>query len=84
MVTFNESAAFDRNVVVFKNERGVKLEVPGECMGQLGRSFQVIEHKGDIYALPTKVAHRLMPKPTVLAIETRVVYPGGNALARTN
>lgn len=84
MVTFNESAAFDRNVVVFKNERGVRLEVPGEYMGLIGRSFQVIEYKGDIYALPTKAAHRLMPRPTVSAIETRVVYPRGNDLARTN
>lgn len=77
MITCSESVGFERDVLVFRNERGVRLEVPAEYACH---EFQVVEHHGDIFALPPKTAPLLAP---VIAVKTRVVYPRGGAIART-
>ena len=82
MITCSKTTGYERDVLVFKNEHGVRLEVPGEYMSH---GLKVIEHRGDIYALPTdkNATHSLLLREPVLAVKTRVVYPRGGAIART-
>lgn len=81
MIRLSEEAGFQTGVLQFVNDAGVILEIPAEYYG---KTFQVIEHHGDMFALPPNEGpHLSIARRTTIAVETRVIYPRGGDVARS-
>lgn len=81
MIKGSVETGYAAGVLRFVNDNGVILEVPAEYYG---KTYQVIEHHGDIFALPPNDGpHLSFARRTTIAVKTRVIYPRSGAIART-